>query len=99
MGATSRETSLRSRFTKDSAACGLSEPASPEEERAMALARWSPTWGLTRWQPERELQRLRTEMDRLFDEAFGEGGERGWRVGAWAPPVGLYDAEEAFVLK
>ena len=46
----------------------------------MALARWSPTWGLTRWQPERELQRLRTEMDRLFDEAFGEGGESGWRA-------------------
>jgi HSP20 family protein len=65
----------------------------------MALARWTPGWGLTHWQPERELQRLRTEMDHLFEQSFGEGGEGGWRMGAWAPPVDLYDADDAFVLK
>jgi HSP20 family protein len=54
---------------------------------------------MTRWQPERELQRLRAGMDRLFEEIFGEGGESGWRVGAWAPPVDLYDTDDAFVLK
>jgi HSP20 family protein len=73
--------------------------ASAEKESIMALTRWTPGWGLARWQPEHEFQRLRTEMDRLFDEAFGESGESGWRGGAWAPPVDLYDADEAFVIK
>ena len=35
----------------------------------MALARWTLSGGLARWQPEREFPRLRTEMDRLFDDA------------------------------
>jgi HSP20 family protein len=65
----------------------------------MALARWTPGGSLARWQPEREFQRLRTEMDRLFDEVFGESGESSWRGGAWAPPVDLYDTDDAFVLK
>jgi len=63
----------------------------------MALARWTPSGGLMRWQPERELQRLRMEMDRLFEEAFGDEGS--WRGGTWAPPVDLYDTEEALILK
>jgi HSP20 family protein len=63
----------------------------------MALARWTPSWGLMHWQPE--LQRLRTEMDRLFEQAFGEGGESGWRMSAWAPPVDLYETDDAFVVK
>jgi HSP20 family protein len=65
----------------------------------MALARWTPGWGPTRWSPERELQRLRTEMDRLFEEVFGDGGEGRWQTGMWAPPVDLYDTDDAFVLK
>jgi HSP20 family protein len=54
---------------------------------------------LAHWQPEGELQRLRTEMARLFDEVFGERDAGGWRENAWAPPVDLYDTGEAFVLK
>ena len=60
----------------------------------MALARQTPTGGLSRWAPERELQRL-------FEEFFGrgEGEESGWLGGAWAPPVDLYEADDAFMLK
>jgi HSP20 family protein len=65
----------------------------------MALARLTPSWGMTRWSPERELQRLRAGMDRLFEEVFSEGGESGWQGGAWAPPVDLYEADDAFVLR
>jgi hypothetical protein len=42
----------------------------------VALARWTPSRGLMHWQPEREIQRLRTEMARLFEQAFGEWGYR-----------------------
>jgi HSP20 family protein len=60
----------------------------------MALARRTPTAGLSRWEPGRELQRL-------FEEFFGrgEGGEGGWLAGTWAPPVDLYEADDAFRLK
>jgi HSP20 family protein len=60
----------------------------------MAMARRTPTWGLTRWEPGRELQRL-------FEEMFGrsEGEQGGWQAGAWAPPVDLYETDDAFMLK
>ena len=65
----------------------------------MALARWTPGWGLTRWQPARELQRLSEEMDRWLTEAFPGGGESDWMAGAWAPPVDLSETDDAFTLK
>ena len=60
----------------------------------MALSRRTPTWGLTRWEPGRELQRM-------FEEMFGRGeGEEGsWAAGAWAPPVDLYETDDAFMVK
>jgi HSP20 family protein len=67
----------------------------------MALARRTPASSLTRWEPGRELQRLREEMDRLFEGVFGrgEGEGGGWLAGAWAPPVDLYETDDAFILK
>jgi HSP20 family protein len=60
----------------------------------MALARRTPTSGLTPWPPGRQLQRR-------FEEMFGrsEGDEGGWLAGAWAPPVDLYEAADAWMLK
>ena len=60
----------------------------------MALSRRTPTGGLTRWEPGRELQRM-------FEEMFGrgEGEEGGWVAGAWAPPVDLYETDDAFMVK
>jgi HSP20 family protein len=60
----------------------------------MALSRRTPTWGLTRSEPGRELQRM-------FEEMFGRGeGEEGsWVAGAWAPPVDLYETDDAFMVK
>jgi HSP20 family protein len=60
----------------------------------MALSRRTPTGGLTRWEPGRELQRM-------FEEMFGRGeGEEGsWVAGAWAPPVDLYETDDAFMVK
>jgi HSP20 family protein len=67
----------------------------------MALARRTPASSLTRWEPGRELQRLREEMDRLFEGVFGrgEGEGGGWLAGAWAPPIDLYETDDAFILK
>jgi len=58
----------------------------------MALASWSPS---------RELLALREEMNRLFSEFFTprSGSEENWSSGAWAPPVDLYDAGDALILK
>jgi HSP20 family protein len=60
----------------------------------MALARRTPTGGLSRWEPGREFQRL-------FEEFFGrgEGEESGWLTGTWAPPVDLFETDDAFMLK
>jgi HSP20 family protein len=54
-----------------------------------------PTYvGLAPWQPGREIQRL-------FEEMFGrsEGEEGSWLASALAPPVDLYEADHAFMLK
>ena len=58
----------------------------------MALARWSPT---------RDLLSFRDDMNRMFNEFFGrtEGQEGTWLAGAWSPPVDIYDADEAIILK
>jgi HSP20 family protein len=58
----------------------------------MALARWTPT---------RNLASFQDEMNRMFNEFFrgGSGGEAGWGVRTWAPPVDIYETDEAVVLK
>ncbi|MGC8717332.1 MAG: Hsp20/alpha crystallin family protein [bacterium] len=58
---------------------------------------------IRRWDPFRELENLRREMDRLFDEVFGRGSiteptiEEATRV--WAPACDLYETEKDIVVK
>jgi HSP20 family protein len=57
---------------------------------------------LVRWSPERNLMQMREEMDRMFNQFFGRGGdgeEATWGQGIWAPPVDIYETDGAFVLK
>jgi len=42
----------------------------------MALARWTPSWGLTRWQPASEFRRLSEEMDRIAQCGGGISAHR-----------------------
>src|SRR4029453_8127298 len=56
---------------------------------------------LARWTPMRNLASFQDEMNRMFDQFFrggrGEGGGGGART--WAPPVDLYETDDALVLK
>jgi HSP20 family protein len=58
----------------------------------MALARWTPTWGIPS---------IRDEMNRLVNEFLGRGaGEQDtWSSGAWMPAVDIYESDEALVVK
>jgi HSP20 family protein len=58
----------------------------------MALARWTPMQNLASFQDE---------MNRMFNEFFrgGSGEEAGWGVRTWAPPVDIYETDDAVVLK
>jgi HSP20 family protein len=45
---------------------------------------------------------MREQMDHLVGQFFGRGGdgeEATWGRGIWAPPVDIYETDEAFVLK
>lgn len=60
---------------------------------------------LIRWEPRREqrceLNTVREQMDRLFSEAFGRGwnAEEGLTLGAWVPPVDVYETADSLILK
>jgi HSP20 family protein len=56
---------------------------------------------IVRWNPTRDLMQMREEMDRLFTQFFrrGDGEEANWTQGLWAPPVDIYETDDAFVLK
>jgi HSP20 family protein len=57
---------------------------------------------LVRWNPTQDLMQMREEMDRMFNQVFGRGGdgeEATWGRGLWAPPVDIYETEDAFMLK
>ena len=56
---------------------------------------------IVRWNPTRDLMQMREEMDRLFTQFFrrGDGEEATWGQGVWAPPVDIYETDDAFVLK
>lgn len=54
---------------------------------------------VTRWDPFRELTSLRDEMNRIFSRSLGDGGQRPASAGTWAPPVDVFDTNEAIVLK
>lgn len=55
---------------------------------------------LIRWSPARDLLSIREDMNRLFNDFLGrtEGQEGTWWGGAWAPPVDLYEADDALIL-
>jgi HSP20 family protein len=56
---------------------------------------------IVRWNPTRDLTQMREEMDRLFGQFLrrGEGEEATWGQGMWAPPVDIYETDDAFMLK
>jgi HSP20 family protein len=53
------------------------------------------------WNPLRDILSMRDEMNRLFNEFFGRssGPEGFWSSSAWSPPVDMYDAGDALVLR
>jgi HSP20 family protein len=58
----------------------------------MALARWTPMGNLLSFQDD---------MNRLFNQFFqgGSGEEAGGGGRTWAPPVDLYETDDALILK
>ena len=56
---------------------------------------------LIRWEPARNLNPFRGQMDRFFNEAFGRnwGIEEGLATDAWLPPVDVMETPESIVLK
>jgi HSP20 family protein len=56
---------------------------------------------LARWNPGRDIMQMREEMDRLFQQFVrrGDGEEATWGQGLWAPPVDIYETDQAFILK
>ncbi len=55
---------------------------------------------IVRWEPFRDLLTSQREFDRLFKEAFSPmSGETEVSTRSWAPPVDIYETEDAIVLK
>ena len=56
---------------------------------------------IARWNPYRDMMTVRDEMNRVFNEFFGHGGqdEGTWYAGAWSPPVDIYETDEALIMK
>jgi HSP20 family protein len=56
---------------------------------------------IARWNPYRDMMTVRDEMNRVFNEFFGHGGqdEGAWYAGAWSPPVDIYETDEALIMK
>jgi len=55
---------------------------------------------IVRWEPFRDLVTAQRGFDRLFRDAFSSPlGETELSTRSWAPPVDIYETEEAIVLK
>ena len=55
---------------------------------------------IVRWEPFRDLVTAQRDFERLFREAFSsQHGETELSTRSWAPPVDIYETEEAIVLK
>jgi len=55
---------------------------------------------IVRWEPFRDLVSAQRDFDRLFREAFSPvAGETELSTRSWAPPVDIYETEDAIVLK
>ena len=57
-------------------------------------------WDVTPWKPFRELERVRREMDRLWDSFFDERlTRRGEEVREWLPSVDVAETDKDIVVK
>ena len=55
---------------------------------------------IVRWEPFRDLVTAQRDFERLFREAFSsQHGETELSTRSWAPPVDIYETEDAIVLK
>jgi len=55
---------------------------------------------IVRWEPFRDLVSAQRDFDRLFREAFASQlGDTELSTRSWAPPVDIYETEEAIILK
>ena len=62
----------------------------------MTLVRWQPRSAMRRWTPYSNFEDVQSEMNRLFDWAFGRRGGEGTWDGAWAPAVDIYEEGDKF---
>lgn len=72
----------------------------------MVLERWTPRRGLRRWHPAREIRDIWDEMDRLWQEMWGESLRALglWRRPLveekdWMPAVDMYEKGDNYVIK
>jgi HSP20 family protein len=57
-------------------------------------------WEITPWRPFRELERMRREMDRLWDSFFEERPrKKGEEVGEWLPSLDVSETKNDLVVK
>ena len=55
---------------------------------------------IVRWEPYRDLVTAQRDFERLFRDAFSsQHGETELSTRSWAPPVDIYETEEAIILK
>jgi HSP20 family protein len=56
-------------------------------------------WEISPWRPFRELERMRREMDRLWDSFFERRPARPEEVSEWLPSLDLSETKNEFVVK
>ncbi|MBN1374723.1 MAG: Hsp20/alpha crystallin family protein [Dehalococcoidia bacterium] len=66
----------------------------------MAIEKWTPRWGLMRWNPARELE----EMDRYLGDMLGDTFWPSLRmrtpeIKAWMPALDVFERDDKFVVK
>ncbi len=56
---------------------------------------------IARWTPMGHLQSFQDEMNRMFNQFFrsGTGEEGSWAQRTWAPPVDIYETDDALVFQ
>ena len=57
-------------------------------------------WEMSPWKPFRELERMRREMDRLWDSFFeGRPSRKVEEVGEWSPTLDVSETKNDLVVK
>jgi len=54
---------------------------------------------IVRWDPFKELNQLRNQMDRIFEDLAGRGEEAEWGKTSWYPAVDIFEMDNEIVLK